>query len=622
MATTFQEDRDWDIAAGHSLAQAAARRADGLSTHGAAMRERRPALRAWTGSGAEAAGEALDRNQAHTDSARHAAAALAAALGRIVDGRSQLKAEISNIVEDGARMRFTIADDGTVGDFYGPSGLWTELPEDERALYLRLKSELPARIAHAVAQGDVLDDEASAALAHAAGLTAPTASGPGQAQVEDLGDGVVVTSDQSQGMVFVNTGDGDSAIDVAQDAQGRVTITVNGQSRTLSGRQAKSIEIDSGRGNDTITVSPDVTVRLRLVDAGGNNTIDEKASGGAYIQTGDGDNTVSLGDGHNYVYLGAGANRVTGTTGADYVNGGTGKNTINAGSGPSVLYGGTGRSTINAGTGASTIYTGSGDITVNNQGGQDAVYAQAGSHINADPNGAGKNTVVTVATTNIPDSIAVSGTPEFRERVLADLQLLASSPAGQHMLAGLGNSGHTLDISNGESWNSADHGKPVRNNSFTWMSDDNGDYLAKDPKTEFADPKAGAHGQGHNAIVAFDPTLTALGDPAQGARQDYHETPPTVVLFHELAHAYDFANGTMAPGYYGPNGTDRVDGQLVGASTYLRNAEREAVGLPFNWDGESSTPETYIPDSVHPHDLTENGLREEMGLPDRQHYLG
>ncbi|EFV12697.1 M91 family zinc metallopeptidase [Segniliparus rugosus] len=621
MATTFQENRDWDTAAGHSLVQAVARRASDLASHAEAMRGNQTVLTCWAGQGRAAAEAVFGQNQAYAAAAQSSATALASALGRVVDGRSQLKAEISNIIEDGAQLRFTIADDGTLNDFYGQTGLWTELPEAQKALHAKLKSELPARIAQAVATGDALDAAASAALARAAELGALAPLGSAQTRAEDLGDGVVITSDQGQGMIHIDTGDGDSTIDVAQDERGWVTITVNGESHRLAGRQAKNIEIDSGKGNDKITVSPGVTVRLRLVDAGGNNTIREEAASGAYIQTGDGDNTVVLGGGHNYVYLGAGRNHVTGTKGADYINGGTGTSTIDTGSGPNTLYGGTGTNVINTGAGANTVYTGSGDVTVNTHGGQDTIYAQSGSHVNAAGAGASP-TVVTVATTNIPDSITVSGTPEFRERVLADLWLLASSPAGQHMLEGIGNSGHTLDISNGESWNSADHGKPVRNNSFTWMSDENGDPLARDPKTEFADPKTGAHGQGHNAIIAFDPTLTTLSDPAQGTTRDYHETPPTVVLFHELAHAYDFANGTMAPGYYGPNGTDRMDGQLLSPTSYLRNAEREAVGLPFNWDGESSTPETRVPDSVHPYELTENGLREEMGLPDREHYLG
>ena len=579
-------------------------------------------LTGWTGQGRAAAEAAFSQNQAYAAAAQSSAAELATTLSRVVDNRSQLKAEISNIIEDGAQLRFTIADDGTLNDFYGQTGLWTELPEAQRALHAKLKSELPTRIAQAVATGDALDAAASAALALAADLRALAPLGSGQTRSgQDPGDGVVITSDQSQGMIHVDTGDGDSTIGVAQDERGWVTITVNGESHRLAGRQAKNIEIDSGKGNDKITVSPNVTVRLRLVDAGGNNTIHEEAAAGAYVQTGDGDNTVVLGGGHNYVYLGAGKNQVTGTKGADYINGGTGTSTINAGSGPNILYGGTGTSVINAGSGTNTVYTGSGDVTVNTHGGHDMIYAQAGSHVNATGAGASP-VVVTVATTNIPDSITVSGTPEFRERVLADLQLVASSPAGQHMLEGIGNSGHTLDISNGESWNSADHGTPVRNNSFTWMADENGDPLARDPKTEFADPKTGAHGQGHNAIIAFDPTLTTLGDPAQGATRDYHETLPTVVLFHELAHAYDFTSGAMAPGYYGPNGTDRVDGQLLSPTSYLRNAEREAVGLPFNWDGESSTPETQVPESMHPYELTENGLREEMGLPDREHYLG
>ena len=87
---------------------------------------------------------------------------------------------------------------------------------------------------------------------------------------------------------------------------------------------------------------------------------------------------------------------------------------------------------------------------------------------------------------------------------------------------------------------------------------------------------------------------------------------PTVVLYHEMSHAYNGVNGTFQPGTYVGEGPD---------SGRVPNAERQAVGLetsaaPFDFDGDPSTPAT----TTNPDHLTENGFREELGLPDRPSY--
>jgi len=65
--------------------------------------------------------------------------------------------------------------------------------------------------------------------------------------------------------------------------------------------------------------------------------------------------------------------------------------------------------------------------------------------------------------------------------------------------------------------------------------------------------------------------------------------------------------------YSGPDAQDRNAG--------VPNAERQAVGLdntgvPYDFDGKSSTPKT----TANPNALSENGLREELGLALRMHY--
>jgi hypothetical protein len=101
---------------------------------------------------------------------------------------------------------------------------------------------------------------------------------------------------------------------------------------------------------------------------------------------------------------------------------------------------------------------------------------------------------------------------------------------------------------------------------------------------------------------------SAIGyNPAFRPMESGAPTPPIVVLYHELAHVYDAYQGTAAHGIY--TGPDNPG---------VPNAEREAVGLPIDTDGRPPTPDTLAPG--HPYPLTENGLRDELGLARRQRY--
>ena len=83
--------------------------------------------------------------------------------------------------------------------------------------------------------------------------------------------------------------------------------------------------------------------------------------------------------------------------------------------------------------------------------------------------------------------------------------------------------------------------------------------------------------------------------------------PPVVVLYHELAHVYDYFNGTLAGGVY--TGADNPG---------VPNRERAAVGLPFDHDADPDTAERMDP--RHPFEFTENGLRDEFDRPVRTFY--
>jgi Ca2+-binding RTX toxin-like protein len=99
---------------------------------------------------------------------------------------------------------------------------------------------------------------------------------------------------------------------------------------------------------------------------------------------------------------------------------------------------------------------------------------------------------------------------------------------------------------------------------------------------------------GRSNVINYNPHLDNLTLNHGASTVD---GPPSVVLYHEMAHVYDYVNDSLAPGgYQGPDNPDTP------------NREREAAGLPLD-DGK-------IYDK-HPYDLTENGLRDEMGAPNR-----
>ncbi|MEV6225116.1 M91 family zinc metallopeptidase [Nocardia fluminea] len=121
----------------------------------------------------------------------------------------------------------------------------------------------------------------------------------------------------------------------------------------------------------------------------------------------------------------------------------------------------------------------------------------------------------------------------------------------------------------------------------------------------------GTPGTGTSTTIEYDPRTTDLGVDNQ--KKPWGDTTtPSVVLYHEMAHANDFAHGTFRGGTY--EGQDTIDSNAGG----IRDGERVAVGLPIDHDNNPSTPEQVV--TEHPTALTENAMRAELGLPLREHY--
>lgn len=413
-----------------------------------------------------------------------------------------------------------------------------------------------------------------------------------------------VSSDQ----LVLTTGSADDRISVKNNADGSLAVEVNGKAYQFEMAQAQALTVRSGAGNDVIDVASDVKVNL-IVDGGaGDDTITTGAgddivyggdgndvvktgAGSDYIEGGNGNDSIDGGAGNDVIYGGDGNDTLVGGAGNDYVEGGNGNDLLRGGAGNDMLSGGNGDDRIESGAGADRVYTGEGKDTVVNSSGKDVVYAQQGVDSVSSSRGASAQ-VVNVDLTGTPGAkgLKIEGSPEFVQRVQADIDMLRASPVGRQMLAEYDRAaanGNTVTIrelaneDNGYTMPDVEHGG-------TWAG------------TELVNGRAG---KGDDAVIAYNPAFHMAEFPA-----------PVGVLYHEMSHAWNAVTGTFQQGDY--RGTDTQD-----RSAGVPNSERQAVGLEntgtsYDFDRDPTTPNT----TANPIALTENGLRAELGLPLRLHY--
>ncbi|HYN93247.1 MAG TPA: M91 family zinc metallopeptidase [Pilimelia sp.] len=324
--------------------------------------------------------------------------------------------------------------------------------------------------------------------------------------------------------------------------------------------------LDAGEGDDTVRGGSGID---NVFGRGGTDVLD----GGAdrdYVDGGAGDDTLTGGLGDDTLYGLSGNDTLDGGAGRDYLEGGTGDDALAGGAGNDMLSGGRGNDVIRGGTGDDVSYAGAGRDAVDGGNGNDTAYLQQNEDHTANTENA-----VNVQISDQAQYIKITGSPEFVERVQADLDLLRSSPDGQRMLGAL---------------------QRAHDDSGNWFYDGNGltiKELTAENGTAAADP--GWFGK-ESYEVAYNPSFDTL-----------HDGPPVTILYHELAHVYDYSHDTLADGDY--TGSDNPG---------VPNRERAAAGLPIDDDNNPATPNRIDPD--HPYDLTENGLREELGAPHRPRY--
>jgi Ca2+-binding RTX toxin-like protein len=392
--------------------------------------------------------------------------------------------------------------------------------------------------------------------------------------------------------------------------------------------------INGGDGNDRIE-GDDGTGRrgdgADTIRAGSGNDTVEAGAGDDDVDGFTGNDRIDGGRGRDVVHAGEGNDRVDGGAGHDYVDGYRGNDSLSGGSGKDVVSGGAGDDTLAGGRGDDVIYTGDGRDAVTDRSGQNRVYHQAEDRL--DVNQATRQAAVEVQVVAIPENVEVTGSPEFRARVLADLDTLASSPTGRQMLERIGQLDDLRIVELAEQ-----NGKAIP----PWLLDD--------------------------ATIAYNPRFRLDPDAA-----------PVTVLYHEMAHSYDQLSGSSvgidggADVYIGPdhdqsprigdtngngridpgdapvvpdvngdgllttvdldaNGNGRIDlrevdrnrdGTVDQDDGWTPNLERQAAGLPVDHDENPNTPDIgadQVPGIDHPNALTENGLRNEMGDPRRNTY--
>lgn len=394
-----------------------------------------------------------------------------------------------------------------------------------------------------------------------------------------------VIRDWENNRFTISTGDGDDEVEVRIDPDGQRYVIVDGVRHDVP--DGMKITIVTGEGNDRVTVPPGFSVNLTVIAGAG---YDE-------VRTGGGRDRVLGGDGDDQVYAGAGADRVSGGRGADYLDGQQGNDVLFGGRGRDVLYGlagndrllggssedhlegGAGADLLLGGTGDDSVSGGRGNDTLHGGGGDDVLYT--GAHEDRFTGGGGDDTsydqqesnedigdtehTVYVEMTGAPgDTIIINGSPEFIERVEADLEMLRSSPLGRNMLVEMDDSGSgAAVIGIGEASVTIEQGQlPDRNQTH---SDNFSNHFRID----------------------YNPPLFT-GDK-----------PPVVSLYHEMAHVYANSENIEPPD---SGATDAPDAELA------------VVGLPVADD-------SILPGGFeHPEELTENALRREMGVPERETY--
>ncbi|GAA1612959.1 hypothetical protein GCM10009679_16250 [Saccharothrix algeriensis] len=431
---------------------------------------------------------------------------------------------------------------------------------------------------------------------------------PAMPAPEPTGAAAVVTG---AGLTLVDTGAGDDGVRVTTDPAGGTVVRVGAATVAVVGDGR--LVLRTGAGRDTVEV--DAAVRLpvtvlagagddRIIGgdllhgAGGRDALlgrdgDDLLLGGDdrdYLDGGAGDDHLDGGDGDDTAYGLDGADLLRGGDGGDHLSGGRGGDVLLGGTGDDTLTGGAGRDLLDGAAGTDRAYrdatdpvdpTGPADPAVSADPAGPAVSGRSGDAGEA----AGAAEFAHLAPATVPGGrLLIEGSAEFAARVASDLDLLRASPTGRRLLAEL-----DAALAAGDGWLPGDGPDSV---TIRELGAGSGNGFA------------GTDGDDDRFVIAYEPGFDSLAGDA----------PPVVVLFHELGHAWAHLTGNGVPGAY--TGDDVMwDGR---SWVPVPAAERAVTGLPVDDDGDPTTPERLAP--RHPYPLTENALRDELGIVRRDRY--
>lgn len=428
------------------------------------------------------------------------------------------------------------------------------------------------------------------------------------ASVPRLGNGELTVM-RVNGRVVVDTGSGDDDVKIV-NVPGGIKITVNGVEQVITGVDASNVTVRLGGGNDTIEVGTDVQVHFTLEGQDGDDRLEAGAGddtirggdGRDYIDGYSGDDDIDGGEGHDVVYAGDGDDIVRGGRGRDYLEGGAGDDTIMGGDQADIISGGGGNDRLDGQRGDDVIYTGQGDDRVTDHHGDNTVYGQVADDDVDTVMGKSTTVTVNVDLSGLPGdaAIKIEGSDRFKQRMLQDLDMLRSSANGRLMLLALDDI-HDDTKAIAADWpvlgGIAYQGDTIYLREFDGNDNSEASYTG----APFDLWRSNEIRQSRGIVEMYPGSYT--DNPTNIAWQ---QVPPVAVLFHEMAHQYDFGYETS------------IEGETTEPSGNVNTSERQAVGLPVDHDDDPSTARIVDPD--HPIEYTENGLRREMGLPDRTTY--